>query len=121
MPADPVRCSPTMAACLLLAALSAAQGARAADRFAEPHWARESAITVAVTAKLAAERFSSMTHLRVETDRGGVVSLSGTAGSRREAMRAASIARRIEGVLRVESHIVVDARAVPATTLARDH
>jgi hypothetical protein len=40
----------------------------------------------------------------------GVVSLSGTTGSRREADRAVAIARGTGGVLRVKNGIVVQAR-----------
>jgi len=99
-----------VAAGLLSAVAGALPPARAAERPAHEHWIRDSAITVAITAQLATERFSTMTHLRVETDRGGVVSLSGTTGSRREAAKAVSIARRIDGVLRVDDHIVIGAR-----------
>ena len=100
------RCLMALAS-LLLTALAGTAAAQGAEGSAGPRWVPDSAITVAITARLAAERFSRMTHLRIETDRGGVVSLSGHAGSRREAIRAASIARGIEGVLRVDNHIVI--------------
>ncbi len=92
---------------LISGALGGLPSARAAEHATQAHWVRDSAITVAITARLAAERFSTMTRLRVQTERGGVVSLSGTTGSRREAARAVSIARRIDGVLRVDDHIVI--------------
>jgi len=48
-----------------------------------------------------------VTRLKVKTDKGGVVSFGGTTPSRGEAARAAAIARRIGGVLRVNNNIVV--------------
>ena len=97
---------PAIAAFLLLPGLSRATP-EVADRAQEVHWITDSAITVAVTTRLAAEHFSQLTRLKVKTDMGGVVSLGGTTPSRREAARAAAIARRIGGVLRVKNDIVV--------------
>jgi len=48
-----------------------------------------------------------VTRLKVKTAKGGVVSLGGTTPTRREAIRAAAIARGIGGVLRVNNRIVV--------------
>ena len=99
--------TPAIAACLLLSGLSRAHGAEAAARDPPARWITDSAITVAVTSKLAAEPFSQVTRLKVKTAKGGVVSLGGTTPSRREAARAAAIARGIGGVLRVNNQIVV--------------
>jgi osmotically-inducible protein OsmY len=99
---------PAIAACLLLSGLSRAHGTEVAARDQPaPPWITDSAITVAVTTKLAAQHFSHVTRLKVQTDKGGVVSLGGTTPSRSEAARAAAIARGIGGVLRVNNHIVV--------------
>ena len=98
---------PAIAACLLLAGLGRAHGTEVAARDQPARWITDSAITVAVTTKLAAQHFSQVTRLKVQTDKGGVVSLGGTTPSRSEAARAAAIARGIGGVLRVNNHIVV--------------
>ncbi|HVN45008.1 MAG TPA: BON domain-containing protein [Steroidobacteraceae bacterium] len=98
------------AAAGVLFAVGVIGSAYATERSAGPRWVPDSSITVAVTARLAAQRFSEITHLRVQTEHGGVVSLSGNTGSRREAAKAVSIARGIEGVLRVDNHIVVGER-----------
>jgi len=73
-----------LAAYLLTAPLSSAHGLEDAEESGR-HWLQDSAITVAITSKLIGTRFSSITHLKVRTDMGGVVSLSGTTASRREA------------------------------------
>jgi osmotically-inducible protein OsmY len=98
---------PAIAACLLLSGLSRAHGTEVAARGQPARWITDSAITVAVTSKLAAEHFSQVTRLKVKTDKGGVVSLGGTTPNRGEAARAAAIARGIGGVLRVNNNIVV--------------
>ena len=98
---------PAIATCLLLCGLSRAHATEVAARDQPARWITDSAITVAVTTKLAAEHFSQVTHLEVKTDKGGVVSLGGITPSRREAARAAAIARGIGGVLRVNNQIVV--------------
>jgi len=102
---------PAIAACLLLSGLSRAHGEEIAARDQPAGWSTDSAITVAVTTKLAAQPFSQVTRLKVTTDKGGVVSLGGSTPSRREATRAAAIARGIGGVLRVNNQIVVRGNA----------
>jgi osmotically-inducible protein OsmY len=101
---------PAVAACLMLSGLSRAHGAEAA-RDPPARWLTDSAITVAVTTRLAAEHFSQVTRLKVKADKGGVVSLGGTTPSHREAARATAIARGIGGVLRVNNHIEVRGEA----------
>ena len=100
----------TLAVCLL-PLVGGAYAHDLAAPTAEIHWMKDSAITVAITARLAAEHFSRITHLRVSTDTGGVVSLSGTTATRSEAARALAIARRTEGVLRVRNGIIVQGQA----------
>lgn len=95
---------------LLTSPLSFATGREASDASSH-HWLPDSTITVAITSKLAAARFSSNTQLKVTTDRGGVVSLSGITGSRREVDRAVAIARGVGGVMRVNNGIVVQTKA----------
>jgi hypothetical protein len=64
---------PAIAACLLLSGLSRAHGTEVAARDQPARWITDSAITVAVTTKLAAQHFSQVTRLKVQTDKGGVV------------------------------------------------
>lgn len=68
---------------------------------------KDSAITAKVKAKLAKEKDVSALHIKVDTDKDGVVYLSGTAKSQAEADRAVAVAREVEGVTSVESKIVV--------------
>ncbi len=66
----------------------------------------DAAITTKVKGEFAKEKGVSATHIKVETDN-GVVKLSGTARSKDEADRAASIAQGIKGVVSVENNIQV--------------
>jgi osmotically-inducible protein OsmY len=71
----------------------------------------DSVITTKVKADLAKEKGVSATHIKVDTDNSGVVTLSGTAKSQQEADRAAQIARDTKGVASVNNRITVDASA----------
>jgi hyperosmotically inducible periplasmic protein len=77
------------------------------DRSSAGSYLRDSEITAKVKAKLASERLASLTSIKVDTDRNGVVTLSGRANSAAEAKKAESIARNVEGVSAVENHIAV--------------
>jgi hyperosmotically inducible protein len=68
-------------------------------------FAKDSAITAKIKAKLAEEKISSLTHIKVDTDANGAVVLSGRVKTQEEADKAASIARGTEGVSSVTSHI----------------
>lgn len=71
---------------LLAAALALPILARAADsdsdRSSPKAFIKDSVITTRVKARLAKEKLSSTVHINVDTDKRGVVSLSGTAGAR---------------------------------------
>ena len=69
----------------------------------------DSMITTKVKAELAKEKGVSATHIKVDTDNSGVVTLSGTARSKAEADKAASLARDVKGVTSVNNNIQVDA------------
>ena len=71
------------------------------------HFVKDSAITVAVKSKLAAEHLKSLTRIRVDTDDNGIVWLSGFAGTGEEAHKAELIARQTDGVRAVKNDIVV--------------
>jgi hyperosmotically inducible protein len=68
---------------------------------------KDSAITAAVKTKLAANHIASLTQLQVDTDRNGVVWLSGTTQTQEAADRAVEIARTTDGVIEVKSTIEV--------------
>jgi BON domain len=68
---------------------------------------KDSAITTAIKTKLAADHPGSLAHLKVDTDKDGVVWLSGTTRTQEEADRAVEIARGTNGVVRVKNEIVV--------------
>ena len=56
-------------------------------------------------AKLAGEKMSSLAKIHVDTDRDGIVVLSGNARSQGDADKAVAIARATEGVTSVRSTI----------------
>jgi hyperosmotically inducible protein len=49
----------------------------------------------------------TLTHIRVDTDRNGIVVLSGSAKTQEAADKAASIARETEGVTLVQNNIKI--------------
>ena len=71
----------------------------------------DSVITTKIKAEFAKEKGVSATHIKVDTDNSGVVTLSGKAKSQQEADRAAQIARDVKGVTSVKNQIMVDASA----------
>ena len=77
------------------------------DRSHPVTFVKDSAITTKIKAKLAAEHLGSAKHIKVDTDKNGVVWMSGTANSQEEADKAVAIARDTEGVKSVNSHIKV--------------
>jgi hyperosmotically inducible protein len=68
---------------------------------------KESAITTEMKTKLAAEHITSLERIHVDTDKDGVVWLSGSASTRKAAYKAVSIARDTEHVKDVHSDITV--------------
>lgn len=100
-----------MTACLLSGILLAPVAVRAADgdsdRAHPAAFVKDSVITTKVKAKLAADKMRSLAHIRVDTDRDGMVVLSGTAKTHEAADAAASIARETEGVTSVQNHIKI--------------
>ena len=78
-----------------------------ADRSKPAAFVKDSVITTKIKTKLAAEHLGSAKHIRVDTDKNGVVWMSGTANSQEEADKAVALARDTEGVKSVNSHIKV--------------
>jgi hyperosmotically inducible protein len=99
-------------ACFVVATLVSPLAARAAtdgdtDRAQPETYVKDSLITTKVKTKLAAEHLSSLAKVSVDTDRNGVVVLSGTATDQGAVNKAASIARDTEGVVSVQNNIKV--------------
>ena len=77
------------------------------DRSKPKTFVKDSVITTKIKTKLAAEHLGSAKHISVDTDKDGVVWLSGTANSQAEVDKAVQIARNTEGVKSVKSDLKV--------------
>jgi hyperosmotically inducible periplasmic protein len=77
------------------------------DRSHPAAFVKDSAITSKIKAKLAADHVTSMGRIHVDTDKDGVVWLSGSARTQEAADKAVSIARGTEHVKSVHSDIRV--------------
>jgi hyperosmotically inducible periplasmic protein len=77
------------------------------DRSHPVAFVKDSAITTAIKAKLAAEHVTSLGRIHVDTDKNGVVWLTGSARSQEAADKAQSIARDTEHVRAVHSDIKI--------------
>ena len=101
----------TITACLVASTLlgSAVVSAQDsdADRSHPGTFVKDSAITTKIKTKLAAEHITSLGRIRVDTDKDGIVWLTGSARTQDAADRAVAIARNTEGVADVKSHIKI--------------
>ncbi len=70
-------------------------------------YVKDSAITTKVKAKLAAKHMSTLTDIKVNTDKDGVVWLSGTAPTKDASDLAEMITKDTDGVRAVHNKIVV--------------
>ena len=77
------------------------------DRNKPATYVKDSVITTKIKTKLAAENPASMANISVDTDKDGVVWMSGTAKTQEEVDKALSIARSTEGVKTVKSNVKV--------------
>ena len=77
------------------------------DRSHPAAFVKDSAITTKIKAKLASEHLGSLAHIRIDTDKDGVVWMTGTANSQDEVDKAVTIARNTEGVKSVHSDLRV--------------
>jgi hyperosmotically inducible protein len=97
--------------CFVIGSLLAPMAAYAedsdADRTHPLTFVKDSVITTKVKAKLADEKMKSLVHIKVDTDKKGMVVLSGKVRTQEEADKAISIARETEGVTSVTSHLVI--------------
>ena len=76
-----------------------------ADRSHPKAFVKDSAITMKIKSRLAAEHIPSLGRIHVDTDKNGVVWLKGHARTQEAIDKAVSIARETEGVKDVHSHI----------------
>ena len=97
--------------CFVLGAALAPVAAYAADADADRAnpklFVKDSVITTKIKTKLAAEHAGSLKHISVDTDRDGVVWMTGTANSQEEVNKAVAIAKNTEGVKMVKSDLKV--------------
>ena len=98
-------------ACFVIGSVLAPVAAYAADGDADRSkpaaFVKDSVITTKIKAKLAAEHPASAKHIKVDTDKNGIVWLSGTTDSQAEADKAVEIARNTEGVKSVNTKLTV--------------
>lgn len=78
-----------------------------ADRSNAGNYVKDSVITTKIKTKLASEHLGSAAHIKVDTDKNGIVWLSGTANSQEEVNQAVAIARNTEGVKSVNNELKV--------------
>lgn len=95
---------------LLIPMMAHAEDTTDTDRAHPKMYVKDSVITAKIKAKLAAEKISSLAHIKVDTDSKGEVVLSGKVSTKAEEDKAISIARETEGVTSVKStlHIKKD-------------
>ena len=79
------------------------------DRSSPKAFAKDSVITTKIKAELFEEKMSSLFHIKVDTDKKGMVVLSGTAPSQDSADKAVMIAHAVKGVKSVQNNIQIKA------------
>lgn len=104
----------TIVALALAAAMSGSITAAAAadmdsDRAHPKEFVSDSAITTKIKTKLAADHITSLGRIHVDTDKDGVVWLSGTARTQADINNAVAMARATENVRAVQSDIRIKA------------
>jgi hyperosmotically inducible protein len=77
------------------------------DDAGDHHYVKDSVITTKVKTKLLAKHMSTLDHVKVDTDEGGVVWLSGTVPNRDAKDVAEMIAKDTDGVKAVRDNIEV--------------
>ena len=96
---------------LMVSALLMPVASFAADTDTERHSAKafvkDSVITSKIKALYAKDKGVSALHIKVDTDKDGVVQLKGKAKTQAEADKAVQIAQGVEGVTSVENKIKV--------------
>ena len=82
-------------------------GAEGENRAKAREFVKDSLITTKVKAEMAKEKPSTLVKVSVDTDKSGIVVLSGTAKTQADKERAESIARSVKGVAIVENNIEI--------------
>lgn len=90
-----------------VAAIAADTTERHEDRAHPMTWVKDSMITTKIKTKLAADHPGSMKHIQVDTDKDGVVWMSGTANNQEEIDQALATARNTKGVKSVWTDITI--------------
>ena len=90
----------------MLGAVATAQDSDT-DRAHAKAFVKDSAITTKIKTRLAAEHITSLGRIHVDTDKDGVVWLSGSARTQAAIDKAVDIARSTEGVRNVENELIV--------------
>jgi hyperosmotically inducible periplasmic protein len=98
--------------CLVVGTLLGAGVAFAApdsdtDRANPEAFVKDSIITTKIKTQLAAEHLNSLANVQVDTDKNGIVWLSGSARTQEAIDKAVSIATKTEGVKSVHSSLVI--------------
>ena len=91
-----------------LASVAAYAADSDSDRNNPANYVKDSVITTKIKTQLAAEHLGSMKHVKVDTDKNGVVWMTGTANTQEQVDKAISIARNTEGVKSVKSELKVE-------------
>lgn len=100
----------TVAFCGLLGSAAAlADKDSDTDRSHPAAFVKDSAITTKIKSKLASEHITSLGRIHVDTDKDGVVWLSGSARTQEAIDKAVSIAQNTENVRSVHSDIKIKA------------
>ena len=98
-----VACSFAMLAPLVVLAQPATDAASAQA----PVVLKDSSIKSSIKARLASDSYKGLSHIDVDVDHGGIVSLEGKVPSQEAADRAISIARATQGVREVKSALKI--------------
>lgn len=77
------------------------------DRKDPATYVKDSAITIKVKSKLAADKLSSLAHVSVDTDNKGAVVLTGNVRTQDEADKVVAIARATDGVTSVKNNMQI--------------
>jgi hyperosmotically inducible protein len=92
---------------MLVGPLAAVAEDSDADRSNPEAFVKDSAITTSIKTQLAAQHLNSLGNIHVDTDKNGVVWLSGTAHTQAALDQAVSIAHKTDGVKSVHSTLTV--------------
>ncbi len=90
-----------------VAVMAADTPERHADRAHPMTWVKDSMITTKIKAKLAADHPGSMKNIQVDTDKDGVVWMTGTANDQEQINEAITTARTTKGVKSVWSDLSI--------------